>query len=70
MTMSTFRRQAADTDSKSRIADLQREIDRLVSEYVDSGDRSLMSEAARLSREKENLLKPRIMRPSQLPEAS
>lgn len=49
-------------DSKSRIADLQRQIDELMRQFYASGDHELMAQAAKLSQQKENLLKPRAFR--------
>ena len=49
-------------DSKSRVGELQREIDRLTLEYHRTGDAAFLTRATRLAREKEQLSKPGRMR--------
>jgi hypothetical protein len=49
-------------DSKSVVADLQREIDRLTVRYHQTGDASVLAAATRLARQKESLMKPARMR--------
>lgn len=50
------------SDSKSVVADLQREIDRLTIRYHQTGDATFLAAATRLARQKENLMKPARMR--------
>lgn len=57
-------------DSKSRISQLTREIDGLVREYVSSGSEDVVARASKLSREREQLLKPKVVRSGRLREAS
>ncbi|GAA5075175.1 hypothetical protein GCM10023209_22890 [Roseibacterium beibuensis] len=49
-------------DSKSRVGELQREIDKLTLEYHRTGDPAYLTRATRLAREKEQLSKPARMR--------
>ena len=49
-------------DSKSRVGELQREIDKLTVEYHRTGDPSFLTRATKLAREKEQLSKPGRMR--------
>jgi hypothetical protein len=57
-------------DSKSKVAELQQKIENLVREAYRTGDTGLMAQAARLSRQKEQLLKPAAMRKSDFLQAS
>ena len=54
--------QAPLNDSKSVVADLQREIDRLTIRYHQTGDATFLAAATRLARQKEKLMKPARMR--------
>lgn len=56
-------------DSKSRVGSLTRQIDRLVREYVSKGGDDFAARASKLSRERENLLKPEIIRSGRIKKA-
>lgn len=56
-------------DSKSRVGELTREIDSLVRAYVVSRDQNVLARASKLSREREDLLKPVIIRSGKIRKA-
>lgn len=57
-------------ESKSQVGALTRQIDGLVREYVIKGGDDFAVRASKLSRERENLLKPEIIRSGRIKQAS
>jgi hypothetical protein len=57
-------------DSKSKVGKLTRQIDGLVRQYVSSGSEEFADKATMLSRQREDLLKPLIIRSGKIKEAS
>lgn len=49
-------------ERKSRVGELTREIDGLVREFVQTNDPKVAGRAAKLSKEREDLLKPGVIR--------
>ena len=62
MTDTTYKNAFSILEAKSRVGDLTREIDSEVRQYVSSGDRKAVAKVAKLARQKEELLKPGIIR--------
>jgi hypothetical protein len=70
MTTLNLTRNAGILDSKSKIAELQRSIDKLVREFYSTGDSDCMVRVAQLARQKEQLLKPATMRSAEFQKVS
>lgn len=49
-------------DSKSQVQELNKKIDGLVRTYIESGSEAAVEEASKLSRRRERLLKPKVIR--------
>ena len=62
MTIEVVARDSEIVDSTSQVSKLGSKIDGLVREYIRSGSKDELSEALRLSRQREQLLKPAIIR--------
>ncbi len=69
MTKEIVRKSGHFFDSKSKVGALTRQIDGLVREYVSKGGDDYVDRASRLSRERENLLKPEIIRSGRIKQA-
>lgn len=57
-------------DSKSRVGELQEKIDELLRQFYATPDPALMSRMTELSKEKEQLMKPALLRSNFLKKAS
>lgn len=70
MTQSKTTADAVLKDSKSSVGSLTRAIDGLVREYVETGRDDIVAQASQLSRRREDLLKPMIIRTGRIKKAS